>query len=61
MTFTSLGLPIIGQFKMYDSKKNILIKKNKETLITQFVNGAIIKYLEDFAAGLKPMEFQPLT
>ena len=30
MTFTSLGLPIISQFKMYDSKKNMtLIKKNE--------------------------------
>ena len=29
MTFTSLGLPIISQFKIHDSKKNMNIIKKK--------------------------------
>ena len=58
MTFTSLGLPIISQFKMYDSKKKYDFNQKK---MRGNINHSVCKWcynqisLEDFAAGLKPM------
>ena len=58
MTFTSLGLPIISQFKMYDLKKKYDFNQKK---MRGNINHSVCKWcynqisLEDFAAGLKPM------
>ena len=58
MTFTSLGLPMIDQFKLYDSKKTyefnqINMKGNINHSVCKWCYSQIS--LEDFAAGVKPM------
>lgn len=58
MTFTSLGLPMIDQFKLYDSKKTydfnqINMKGNVNHSVCKWCYSQIS--LEDFAAGIKPM------
>ncbi|MGB2253010.1 MAG: hydroxypyruvate isomerase family protein [Flavobacteriaceae bacterium] len=58
MTFTSLGLPMIDQFKLYDSKKTydfnqINMKGNINHSVCKWCYSQIS--LEDFAAGIKPM------
>lgn len=58
MTFTSLGLPMIDQFKLYDSKKTydfnqINMKGNVNHSVCKWCYSQIS--LEDFAAGVKPM------
>lgn len=58
MTFTSLGLPMIDQFKLYDSKKTydfnqINMKGNINHSVCKWCYSQIT--LEDFAAGVKPM------
>ena len=57
MTFTSLGLPMIDQFKLYDSKKtyefNQKMKGNINHSVCKWCYSQIS--LEDFAAGVKPM------
>ena len=58
MTFTSLGLPMIDQFKLYDSKKTydfnqINMKGNINHSVCKWCYSQIS--LEDFSAGVKPM------
>ncbi len=58
MTFTSLGLPMIDQFKLYDSKKTydfnqINMKGNINHSVCKWCYSQIS--LEDFAAGVKSM------
>ena len=58
MTFTSLGLPMIDQLKLYDSKKTydfnqINMKGNINHSVCKWCYSQIS--LEDFAAGVKPM------
>ena len=58
MTLTSLGLPIIDQFKLYDSKKTYDFNQKK---MRGNINHSVCKWcysqisLEDFAAGVKPL------